>query len=96
MSPWATMIRDRIESSELPAARQIVTRVIRRAARKRIYEYAARKYITDFHHPILVPQRHRDFRDQVVAQATTLAAEAQAASGVPELLAIFDQVAPHL
>lgn len=86
-----TKIRALIESADLKDGRRVVLRMIRLGARQRIYFYATKNFIVDFD-GILVTQRHRVFRQNIMDAAQVKATEAQAATTIDELLVIFDRI----
>lgn len=81
--------------STLADARSLLQLMIRRAARKRIFDYAQRHYIYDFD-AVTAEAKHRDYRDTVLAFATTKFNEAQAATNATQLAAVFDTIEQHL
>jgi hypothetical protein len=93
MSELSDRYRAIIETKPAGEARDMVLRLIRRIARHRVYEYGIEHFITDFQDPVLVTDRHRTFRADVVTQASTRAAAANAASSMAELLVVFDDIA---
>ena len=88
-------IRALIESADLEDARRVIRRMIRLGARRRLYFYAARNFITDFD-SVLLTQRHRNVQQVIIDAAQAKATEAQAATTVVQLLIIFDAIADNL
>ncbi|KKK77290.1 hypothetical protein LCGC14_2855110 [marine sediment metagenome] len=88
-------IRTLIEGASLQDGRKVVLRMIRFGARRRVYFYAKKNFITDFD-SVVVTHRHRDRKDQIIAKAQEHAATAVAATTIEELLAVFDLIAPNL
>lgn len=92
----AQAIRSRLETLDAAAAKAQMYNVIRRAARKRLYQHAERYHIVDFDDTLFVEQWHRDRRQTIADFATGKAAEVNAATTRAELLAIFDSISEYL
>lgn len=91
----ATKIRIIIENSSLENARRGTLRMLRLAIRRRIFFYAQNNFIVDFG-DVVVGQRHRDWRINLLNNAQTLVTSVNAATTVPELLIIYDQISKWL
>lgn len=89
-------IRNKLERMEFSEAQAAMVRLVRRAARKRVYEYANRNYIYDFNDTPFVEQVHRNWKDSAEAQGSTLASNVQNATTIEELLTIFDLIVEFL
>jgi len=96
MSRRSEVIREQIATSDLATGQSYMRRVIRYAARRRLYLYAERNFIVDFDDAQLVEQSHRDYRQSVIDFASNRATEVNAAVTVDELLAIFDLISQHI
>ncbi len=94
--PLRDRLRAMLEASDLATAQTRMRYIIRRAARNRVYSYARRQKIVDFDDTVLVSNRHRTFRENVVSQATTKVGESDAASSVAEVLAVFDSISEYI
>lgn len=89
------MVRGLIVSASVSEAKRMTLRMIRLAARKQIWTYADKHWIVDFD-SVIVTQRHRDARDNVVSTAQANAVIVNGATTVSECLAVFDSIAEFL
>lgn len=90
MSSHSDIVRAHIAVQSASEARNMINRLIRRIARKAVYEYATEHYITDFQDPVLVMDRHRTKRTEIIAVAQVRAVAVTSASDMGELLTVFD------
>lgn len=96
MSAYTQKLRAALAAEPIDVARTAVIRLIRKAARRRIYDYAAANCIMDYADPLLVEQVHRDFRAQTITAATALVATTEAATRIADLGPVFDTIEPWL
>lgn len=96
MSETSDRIREYIQTQSASDARAVVLRQIRLFARKTLREYADEHYIIDFQDTVLVQDRHRDKRTDIISDAQSRATAANAAANMTELLVVFDAIASFI
>lgn len=94
---FVPIMRGQIEAApDLDTAKAICRHSVRFAVRRHLYHYARRHYIVDFDDLVLVEDRHRTHRANVIAQAQTLATNIDTSASIDDVLAVFDTIADYL
>jgi len=92
---FTTEVRAVIENASLQEARRMTLRMVRLAAKKRIWRYARQHRIVDFSDAVVI-QRHRGARDTIISGAQANATSVNAATTVDEVLVVFDSISQFL
>ncbi len=88
--------REFLESqSTLTDAKAVLQKMIRRAARRRIYDFAHNNHIFDFN-DVTTEGWQKTFKDNVLSVATGYSTSVSAANNQTELANIFNEIEQYL
>jgi len=96
MSAYTDALKAELAKQTIADAQTAMVRLVRRAARNRIWDYACQFKIMDFDDQLLVEETHRTFRQDTIDAGLGLVTQVQNATTAAELESVFDTIEPWL